>query len=245
MRFDVPLAPLTSFAAGGSAEKLITCDTSEASQNALREASGGPLWVLGYGANLLVADSGLPGTTVLLRTKQISREDVTLVADAGVWWDDLVQYAIREQLWGLELMSAIPGGVGAAVVGNIAAYGQAIADTLTWVEVFDRETNGSRRLSSSELRFGYRFSAFQEADFSHFIILRAAFSSTHSPSKNLEYQTALDVAEEKGYEPINTLDGRRSTILDTGQSAGTLLDYRSPTRHTSTRLVSFSEYDRL
>ena len=226
MRFNVPLAPFTSLAVGGKAEKLVECTTDEALQNALQKAADDQLWVLGYGANVLIADTGLPGMTLLMRTQHITRVGMTLIAEAGVWWDDLVQYAIHEQLWGIELMSAIPGGVGAAVVGNIAAYGQAVADTLAWIEVFDSETRKTRRISPGSLRLSYRFSAFQDTDFRHLIILRAAFTLHTMAAKNLQYQTALDVADAKGYN-LDMLDGRRSTILDTREAAGSLWDYRS------------------
>jgi len=226
MRSDVPLAPFTSFAVGGAAERLASCDTTDELRSVLASTADEQLWTLGYGANVLIADTGLPGTTVLVRSHTVTRKGDTLIADTGVWWDDLVQFAIREQLWGLELMSAIPGGVGAAVVGNIAAYGQAIADTLTWVEVFDRTTKEVRRLTPAELELGYRFSAFQTEAFKRCIILRVAFALLTTATKSLEYQTALDVAHEKNYD-LQTLDGRRKTILDTRKAAGSLWDYRS------------------
>jgi UDP-N-acetylmuramate dehydrogenase len=116
MRPNVPLAPLTSLAVGGPAEQLYTCESVDALQQTLVANADSQLWVLGYGANVLVSDAGLPGITVLARAGNVIRDGNTLIADAGVWWDHLVQYAITENLWGLEFMSAIPGGVGAAVV---------------------------------------------------------------------------------------------------------------------------------
>jgi len=227
MRFDVPLAPFTSLSVGGMAEKLMVCDTYELVRTTLNGAAENDVWVLGYGANVLIADEGLPGTTILMRTQQMSRKESTIIVDAGVWWDNLVQFSIGEQLWGIELMSAIPGGVGAAIVGNIAAYGQAIADTLAWVEVLDRATNETRRLLAADLHLSYRFSAFQEKEFSQYIIIRAAFTLHTQPVKQVEYQAALDVAQMNGYD-LQTLKGRRQAVLDTRKAAGSLWDYRSP-----------------
>ena len=234
MQENVPLAPLTSLAAGGSAERLYTCHSNEELQATLADADSSRLWVLGYGANALISDAGLPGTTVLVRTGNIVRADGdTVIADAGVWWDDLVQFAIRENLWGLELMSAIPGGVGAAVVGNIAAYGQAVADTLAWVEVFDCGRHETCRLSPVELNLSYRYSAFQTPEFAGFIILRAAFALHRTPNKQLEYDAALAVAHDKKYD-LSSLEGRRQTILDTRAGAGSLWDYRHPNDYLHT-----------
>ena len=233
MQSNVPLAPYTSLAVGGPAAQLYVCESDESLRNALAAAADRQIWTLGYGANVLISDAGLPGVTILVRTSSIARDGDTVVADAGVWWDDLAQFAIHENLWGLELMSAIPGGVGAAIVGNIAAYGQAVADTLAWVEVFDHSDGQTRRLPASELEFGYRHSAFQTDTHKHLVIVRAAFALQHQPTKELEYQTALEVVQAKHYD-IHTLTGRRQTIIDTREIAGSLWDYRLATTQMHT-----------
>jgi UDP-N-acetylmuramate dehydrogenase len=228
-QLQAPLAPFTSLAVGGLAERLYTCTSAEDLHSVLAGTGQQPLWVLGYGANVLISDRGLPGTTILTRNTTITREPgtMTLIAEAGAWWDDLVQFAIAENLWGLELMSAIPGGVGAAVVGNIAAYGQAVADTLAWVEVYDRTTGDIRRLNPLELGLTYRYSLFQTLDFASFVILRAGFKLSTEPTTDLAYQAALTVAQENGYD-MASLHGRRQTILETRDAAGSLWDYRAP-----------------
>ncbi len=229
------LAPHTSLAVGGPAKHLSICTTTDSLVAALVAAQDRQLWLLGYGANSLVSDDGLPGTTILVRTTNISQEDnsATIIADAGVWWDDLVQFAVARNLWGLEFMSAIPGSVGAAIIGNIAAYGQAVADTLSWVEVFDRQHNNVYRLPASHIEFGYRHSSFQQKDSDHLVIVRAAFTLQPSPTKDLEYQAALDVVEEKQYD-IATLNGRRQAILETRRRSGSLWDWRHPDHYLHT-----------
>ncbi len=231
------LAPYTSLAVGGPAERLYICETTDDLQNTLENVTEGPVWILGYGANVLVSDAGLPGTTILTRNASVRLEDSTVIADAGAWWDDVVQFAIGQNLWGLELMSAIPGGVGAAVVGNIAAYGQAVADTLAWVEVYDRTTRQVQRMTPDELGFQYRFSAFQTS-LKDLTILRAAFTLQDSAAKDVTYQSALDVATEFSYD-LATLDGRRSTILETRNRAGSLWDYRQTVNQTHTAVSFF------
>lgn len=227
-RINVSLAGYTSLGAGGPAERLLTCGSSVELQQALESISESPSWVLGYGANVLIADGGLPGTTIFTRSSTVAMdEDNLLVADAGVWWDDVVQYALHENLWGLELMSAIPGGVGAAVVGNIAAYGQAVADTLQWVEVFDKASRQVRRLTANELGLDYRYSDFQAERLAGLVILRAAFLLSTEPTQELVYQSALDTAEELNHD-VHTLDGRRQTIIETRRRAGSLWDWRTP-----------------
>lgn len=258
---NTPLAPLTSLGVGGPAAALYTCTTDDQVEKVLAEAAGGPRWVLGYGANVLISDAGLPGTTLLMRTSGVTRQpdsDV-IVAEAGTWWDDVVRFSIKEKLWGLELTSGIPGGLGAAIVGNIAAYGQAIADTLLWVDVLDTTTQQVRQIPTSSLGLSYRFSSFQTDTFKGFIILRAAFQLSQQPTKEVVYQTALDVATQHKFD-LGTLAGRRKAILETRRLAGSLWDYRKPDEYmhtagsffrnptvdpeTAERLMSFDETGR-
>lgn len=219
-----PLAPLTSFKTGGSAETAIILDDISQFDTALESANGTPYWLLGFGSNSLISDQGLPGTTFIMRNGIIRQEGDLIVADAGVWWDDLVRYAIDKNLWGLECMSAIPGGVGAAVVGNIAAYGQAVADTLEWIELCDSETGACRKAAASELGLQYRKSELLQSNRS-LIVLRVAFRLTPSPAKDIEYESALAIAREHGHD-LATLAGRRETIIKAREAAGSLWDYR-------------------
>lgn len=226
-QINVELAPYTSLNVGGPAECLYTCKNSAELEQILGKVETEQLWVLGYGANALISDAGLPGTVILTQGGDITRNGSLLIADTGAWWDDLVQYAIATELWGLEMMSAIPGGVGAAVVGNIAAYGQAVADTLQWIEVWDRSSREVRQVPASELGLQYRYSSFHTPAFKDLVILRAAFELSPHATKDITYQSALDIATENGFD-LTTLTGRRDTTLETRAHAGSLWDYRTP-----------------
>jgi len=233
IRTNVPLAPHTALAVGGPAERLIVIESTAQLVEALSRADLAPFWILGYGANVLISDAGLPGTTLLMRSSGIEIQGSTLIADAGVWWDDLVRAALDHGLWGLELTSAIPGDVGAAVVGNIAAYGQAVSDTLEWVEVYDPATTALRRLETAELKLSYRFSAFQTDELRSCVITRAGFKLSAIANTDLTYRSALDVARELSYD-VTTLAGRRATILETRKRAGSIWDYRNPDAESHT-----------
>lgn len=220
---DFPLAPFTSFHTGGSAEHAVIIDSLDQLDTAL--ASTDKIdWVLGYGCNSLISDGGLPGTTLIFRGGSVVREGNLIIADAGAWWDDLVQYTIANGLWGLECTSAIPGGIGAAVVGNIAAYGQAVADTLQWIDVLDLEKHERKTLQASELGLEYRRSVLLQSNRS-LVVLRAAFALHDAPTKPIKYESALVVAREKNYD-VDTLEGRRAAVLGARAFASSLWDYR-------------------
>ena len=213
-----PLAPYTSLQVGGPAETLLMTETYDETLHALRDAKK-PIWLLGYGCNALISDKGLPGTTVMWRGSDIRVEDALIIADAGVWWDDVVKTAIDRQLWGLELMSEIPSSVGAAVMGNIAAYGEQISDTLVWIDVFDTNTRDIARLERADIDMSYRHSSLQ--DESHHIVMRAAFRLSPTQTRQLTYDTALMIADELGLDHT-TLTHCRDIIIETRRRGGSL-----------------------
>lgn len=226
------LAPFTSLKCGGNAENLHLPHTRDEVIELLGAADpNAPLWLLGYGSNCLISDEGLSGTTIIWRGGQIWQDELTLYVDAGVWWDDFVQYAINKRLWGLELMSEIPSSVGGAIFGNIAAYGQQVSDTLLWVEVYDRRNGETKRLEKDAIDFAYRESSLQTQP--HLIILQAAFTLAESPLHALKYESALRVADELGYA-TDTLDGLRATVIETRRRAGSLYHPDDPhAEHTA------------
>lgn len=229
---DVLLSGLTSLGTGGSAKTLITIDKTKELTEALQKCEK-PIWFLGSGANVVVSDSGLDGTTIHLSTTDIEIKGALLIADAGVNWDTLVKKSIEHGLWGLERTSGIPGGVGAAVVGNIAAYGQAVSDTLQWIEVIDTESKPLETICmmADELSLGYRYSKFQEEENRRFIVTRAAFLLSDKPA-SLEYATALKIAKELSLNP-NELEDRRRIIMEARRRAGSLLESGASTARTA------------
>lgn len=216
---NVSLAPYTSLKVGGPAETLVLCDTYDEVLDSLRHSDHTETRLLGFGSNSLISDQGLSGTTIIWRGGSISHKGVEITVDAGVWWDDLVIYAIEQNLWGLELTSEIPSSVGGAVFGNIAAYGQQVSDTLAWVELYDQQTGAIERHDTSNFTFAYRQSSLQSEP--HRIILRAGFALSTSPLHTLRYESALAIAKECNYE-TTTLSGLRDTIIETRRQAGSI-----------------------
>ena len=215
---NVQLAPLTSFDVGGPAENLLTIESSHELAQALTHASGHETWMLGYGTNVLISDQGLDGYTLLFRNKNIEWQTNTVIVDAGVWWDDLVQQAIQRGFWGLELMSGVPGSVGAAIFINITAYGQSLSDKLVWVDYMDK--NGrTERLDARSQSWGYKQSVFQQHQ--DWFIVKAAFELDTENRVELAYQSALDVAKDLNLSTDN-LTNRRQIILEARDRAGSI-----------------------
>lgn len=219
---NIPLAPYTSFGVGGKAEHFAvvsnTKDLLEALKCTLPETQ---LWLLGYGSNSLISDHGLSGMVLCIRGGSIVRTGNTIIADAGAWWDDVVLESVNNNLWGIELLSEVPGSVGAALFINIAAYGQSIGTSVLWVEVWDRNKSQVIRLGEKDLHWGYKESIFQKSENKHLIIVRAAFTLSKQQNTELSYQKALDVATELHLNP-QKLSDRRIIITEARNRAGSL-----------------------
>ncbi len=157
-----PLAPLTTWAIGGPAAYLLAPTTAAEAQACLRAARGAewPVFFLGRGSNVLVADAGLPGITLhLTRFGQelIFGEDQVTVG-AGVYLPRLAA-ALAAQGWaGYEFLIGIPGTVGAAVRLNAGTGpGQEMGAHVLEVTVLT-EDGQLQTLAAADLAFGYRSS---------------------------------------------------------------------------------------
>jgi UDP-N-acetylmuramate dehydrogenase len=221
---DIPLAPITSFGCGGNADFFIEIQSFEQLVELLKTELPQPLQFIGQGCNSVISSRGLSGTTIHLNGGLISRVDDTMIrVDAGVEWDVFVEYCIAQQLWGVELMSGIPSSIGGAVIGNIAAYGQAVSDTLVSILVFDATTQTTREILAQDLQLRYRGSDLQTSPLSKLCVLSATFKLNTQTTKELEYESALAIARELGLDHSSLTD-RRTIIIETRRRAGSLRD---------------------
>ena len=223
----VALAPYTTLAVGGPARYFVAVESIAELEEALSfaRAHGLSTFVLGGGSNIVVSDHGFDGLVVKNEIGGMTfGETGTVRAGAGVEGDKLVSASVARGLWGIESMSGIPGTVGAAIVGNIAAYGQAVSDTLQSVEIVDAASGGAaiERRAVSSLGLRYRYSDFQNSTLESKVILAATFQLSTSTTSELKYESALRVARELELN-VGTLSQRRAVILEARRRAGSLL----------------------
>lgn len=219
---NVSLAPYTTFKVGGNAECFVEVDSTDQLLEVLRsDIAQQNTSILSYGSNTLISDTGISGLTICARGGSMTVNSQQLVVDAGVWWDDVVVAAIEHGLWGIELMSQVPGSVGAATYINITAYGQSIGPRIEWVEIWDKAQQKIVRVDRQDLHWDYKESIFQTDAYANAIILRVCLELHSKPHDELTYQKALDVAEELSAD-TTTLAGRRATILEARERAGSI-----------------------
>jgi len=181
VRENVPLAPMTTIGIGGPARHFAEVTTAEALVAGAQwaRAEGKPLFVLGGGSNIIVADRGLDGLVLRVSIRgfehDVNADDVTLSAGAGEEWDPLVAYCVERGWAGFECLSGIPGRVGATPIQNVGAYGQETRDTMVSLEAFDLIEDKVVSMTAEECEFGYRTSRFKTRDHGRFVITRVMY----------------------------------------------------------------------
>lgn len=109
--------------------------------------------VLGEGANILFTKD-VTRPVVKNELKGIQQiDETTFEVASGENWHDFVMWSVERGLSGIENLALIPGTVGAAAVGNIAAYGQNFGESVVSVQF----SNGEVR-NTGECGFTYRSS---------------------------------------------------------------------------------------
>jgi UDP-N-acetylmuramate dehydrogenase len=228
----VPLAPLTTFLIGGPARFFVEAKSVGEVQEAVTFANTKelPLFVLGGGSNLVVADAGWPGLVLKIAIPGIDRHpgdhDGKTIFDVGAGepWDRFVSHAVAAHCAGVECLSGIPGSVGATPVQNVGAYGQEVSDTIDSVEALDLKDGQVRELCNEACGFSYRSSIFNTSERGRFIILRVTYALTPGGEPHLEYadlkrhfegrETPPNLAETR--EAVRHIRARKGMLIVEG-----------------------------
>jgi UDP-N-acetylmuramate dehydrogenase len=224
------LAPHTTLRVGGPADRLVEARSATEIVEVVRaaDAAGEPLLLLGGGSNVVIADEGVPGVALLVRSAGHTVEPLPdggalVTVEAGEDWDALVAATVGAGLGGLECLSGIPGSTGATPVQNVGAYGVEIADLLVDVDLYDRRTGEVRpHVPAAELGLGYRASVLKHRDDA--VVLRVRFrlrpDGTSAPIRYPELARVL------GVTPGATVPApaARAAVLDLRRGKGMVLD---------------------
>jgi len=232
------LADLTTLRLGGPTARMQSASSLSELVAVVRaaDAASDRVLLLGGGSNLVVADEGWPGVTVLIRGPSVSvRRDgpaVLLRVSAGTDWDTLVAQAADEGWAGIESLSGIPGLTGATPVQNVGAYGQDVSQTITDVTVWDRAAGRIAVLSAADCGFGYRTSAFKHSD--RYVVLEVGFrlpaSGRSGPIRYAELTRVLGASDAVPLADV------RAAVLELRRGKGMVLD---PADHDTWSVGSF------
>jgi len=231
---NVPLAPLTTLRVGGAARHFAELKREDEVGEAVQFAKSRdlPLFVLGGGSNLVVADAGWPGLVLKIAiggitspdTKDATGNAVLFNVGAGVHWDDFVAQAVAQNCAGVECLSGIPGSVGGTPVQNVGAYGQQVGDTIESVRVFDLKEDRIVVLPKPACGFRYRASVFNTTERGRYIILRVNFRLKRGGAPSLKYADLQKYfAERLAEKKMPSLAETREAVREIRRGKGMLI----------------------
>ncbi|HLO91690.1 MAG TPA: UDP-N-acetylmuramate dehydrogenase [Lentimicrobium sp.] len=190
---DVDLRPYNTFGMSVKARHFIRFRSEEELPDILRYIMSYPGKVLfvGGGSNMLFTEDW-DGLVIKVETNgiEVLEEDEDFVyvrAEAGVVWDNLVNFCIEKGYGGLENLSLIPGTVGSSPIQNIGAYGVEMKDTFYMLEAVSIRTGEFREFYRNECQFDYRYSVFKGVYKGIYLILSVIFKLKKTPVLNLTY----------------------------------------------------------
>ncbi len=224
-----PLAPFTHLKIGGPAEYLIQPRTAE-ELNAVLAAckrDGVRVRMLGGGYNLLVPDDPVGGAVVRLVAPAftfVKREGKRVTAGGGGHLFDLIAFAVRNGLGGLETLVGIRGTVGGSVRCNVGDRTGEIGQTVRAVTVLT-EAGTEQTRTRDDLTFGDH-----ETDIDEPVILSVEFELEAEPPGTVLKRMRKAWVQRKATEPLSFQAGVRLFRNPPGQTAATLIDRSQMTK---------------
>lgn len=219
IREQVPLAPLTTLGVGGPARFFVEARSEDEIVEAVEFARSRqlPLFVLGGGSNLVVADAGFSGLVLKVCIEDVSQRAVSdakviFTAGAGCDWDAFVEQTVAANCAGLECLSGIPGTVGGTPIQNVGAYGQEVSQTIEQVRVLDRDSLRIATLSNRDCGFAYRTSIFNTTARGRYIVLAVSFSLKAGSKPTLQYPDLRNFFATQSTQP--TLSEVRNAVRE-------------------------------
>jgi len=201
-RPNVALKPYTTLKAGGPAEwfQVVTSVDDFAAAAIRSQEDQHDTTILGSGSNVLPSDDGVPGLTILNRTRKIEiKPNGEVIADTGCSFQELFLKTVQAGFRGLEFAVGIPGSLGGALVSNAGAYRSCVSEFLIELEIV---FEGRRQWVLPEwMQFSYRDSVLRRADPPQAVVLRVRMELPRGEAKR-SYDEAREYQRQRiGKQP--------------------------------------------
>ncbi len=126
LKVSEPLKPYTTMKVGGPADFFFVAKTIDDFVKAISAAweMDMPYFILAGGSNVLISDYGFPGLVIKNETQSLVffDEKSQVIADSGTPLGFFIAQCASHHLTGFEWAGGIPGTVGGALYGNMAAW---------------------------------------------------------------------------------------------------------------------------
>ena len=220
---NYPLAQHTWYGLGGPADYFIRPNTVEQLKKVTRRCNENniPIYVMGFGSNLLINDEGLRAAVIKLEAGQFTQthfDGEQLTAWAGAELGKLVLTCVKKGLSGIEALIGIPGSIGGAVKMNAGGNFGDIGAVVESVTLMDHKGNVFEK-TKPELMFDYR-----TTNIAAKFILNAQLKLAHADPEQI-MRTVKEVwIYKKNTQPLNTKNAGCVFKNPRGVSAGALID---------------------
>ena len=217
------LADHTWFRLGGPAEYFIEPRTrDELAQVVARcRENSVPIYVLGSGANLLVADAGVKGAVIRLKNgefRDCNFDETGVTVGAGLEMGNVVLSCVGKGRSGLEGLTGIPGSVGGTVRMNAGGAFGDIGSAVEFVTVMNEDGEIFQR-HRADLAFAYR-----STNITSKFILEARFFLTDDDPHRVLRQVKQIWIYKKNTQPLGVRNAGCIFKNPRGLSAGALID---------------------
>tara|TARA_B100001029_G_scaffold179654_1_gene190145 strand:+ start:644 stop:1648 length:1005 start_codon:yes stop_codon:yes gene_type:complete len=146
-----------------------------------------PVLVLGEGTNI-IPPKYYEGIVLkpLFKNINFDKDKNIVSVGASVNWNSLVNEMIRNNIYGFENLSLIPGTVGAAPIQNIGAYGQEVSNLILKVDCYDYKDRKFISFNNDDCNFLYRNSSLKNKSL---VIYNIDFITNHKNEFNIDYKS--------------------------------------------------------
>jgi UDP-N-acetylmuramate dehydrogenase len=220
---NYPLAKCTWYGLGGPADYFIRPTNVEQLTQVVNRCNENkiPIYVLGFGSNLLISDQGLRAAVIKLETEQFAQiqfDGRKVTAWAGAELAKLVLTCVQKGLSGLEALTGIPGSVGGAVRMNAGGNFGDIGAAVESVTLMDKNGKTFEK-SKPELMFDYR-----NSNITAKFILNARMQLVSAEPEQIMRTIKEIWIYKKNNQPLNTKNSGCIFKNPRGVSAGALID---------------------
>ena len=220
---DYPLANHTWYGLGGPADYFIRPQSVEQLKQVLHRCNENniPIYVMGFGSNLLISDDGLRAAVITLEAGQF--EQTQFDGEQGTTWagaelGKLVLTCVQKGLSGIEALIGIPGSIGGAVKMNAGGNFGDVGAAVETVTLMDSQGNVFEK-SKPELMFDYR-----RTNITAKFILNARLKLAAGDPEQIMRTVKEIWIYKKNTQPLNTKNSGCIFKNPRGVSAGALID---------------------
>ena len=230
VKFDYDLKKKNWFNIGGKSKIFFKAKYLKDLVNFLKKLKNKEkIFILGAGSNTLISDGLINGVVIKLSKNfnniSLHGEDM-IIAGSAVLDKSLSDFAMKNNISGLEFLSCIPGTVGGGIKMNAGCFGKEFKDILCSVQAIDKLGN-VRTIPSSDIKFEYRKNDLPE----DLIFLSASFRGTKSDSLKIQSEMNRLKNEKEKNQPSKIMTSGstfKNPILQTKKKVWELIKESVP-----------------